>query len=101
MNKQKAIMKQLLKERKAKIDMALKILEQQGKISFYLLPYDLERAMKSHDINFLKEEEKQDNLFEFEKLVCNMSHEELTKALEIILKEIRLSETAIKEGYEK
>ena len=48
-----------------------------------------------------EEEEKQDNLFEFEKLVCNMSHEELTKALEIILNEIRLSETAIKEGYEK
>ena len=33
---------------------------------------------------------------------CNQSyHEELIRALEIISKEIRLSETAIKEGYEK
>ena len=62
MNKQKAITKQLLKERKAKIDMALKILEQQGKISFFLLPYDLERAMKSHDINFLNQERQETDI---------------------------------------
>jgi len=57
MDKDTAITEQIdLTERKERIDMAIKELKEQDRLTFFKLPYDMDKSIKNYCLNLLNQE---------------------------------------------